>query len=114
MKKLLLILVSTAGFASADQYLINRSSFITGTSHTACIISTPTVSPIFLDKVNIGASTSGGHILIVNSTWTVNGPIISSTTLTLGNSQDFNNTKMSGICYNAATPTNGVTILYHR
>ena len=108
MKRLITaLLVLCGGLAHAvDPFSVNKSSFIAGTSHTGCIQAT------YLDKVHIGVSTSGGVLVLYNSSWTVSSPIISSATLTLGGTYDFANMLVKGICYNAATPTNGVTVLY--
>ena len=88
---------------------VNRSSYIAGGSQTGCIQAS------YLDKVLVGASTSGGVLMVHDSSWTTTGTtVISSVTLTLGSVLDFQNTRVKGICYTAATPTNGVTIIYKK
>src|SRR5688572_11446235 len=109
MKRFLAAILLFAGPAFAiDPFTVNRSSFIAGTNQTGCIQAS------YLDKVLPGATSTGGSITIHNSSWTLTSPVISSTTLAAGNMQDFANTRVAGICYNASTPTNGVTIQYKK
>ena len=109
MKRFLAAILLFAGPAFAvDPFSVNRSSFIAGTTQTGCIQAS------YLDKVLTGVTTSGGTLTIYNSSWTLTSPVISSTTLVAGNMQDFANTRVAGICYNAGTPTNGVTIIYKK
>ncbi len=108
MKRLLaalMLLVGPSAFA-VDPFSVNRSSFVIGGSQTGCIPAS------YLDKVIPGVSTSGGSIVLYNSSWTLTAPVISSITLSAGNMSDFANTRVKGVCYNAGTPTNGVTIIY--
>lgn len=108
MKKLLiaaLLAVSPAAFA-VDPFMVNKSSYISGTTQTGCI------QMSYLDKVFVGATTAGGTIMLVNSSWTLSAPVISSFSLTVGNPLDFENLKVKGVCYTAASPTNGVSVIY--
>lgn len=113
MKKTLFMLAAFVGMASADMYTTHVSSNITGTSQTGCIANTNS-APVYLDKINVPTATSGGSLVIYNSSWTLTAPIVSSTTLATVMSYDYNDTKLSGICYRASLPTNGVTIIYHK
>lgn len=109
MKRLLLAslvsLIPIAGFA-VDPNTVNRSSFIAGGTQTGCIQAT------YIDKVMTGVTTSGGVLVLYNSSWTNTSPVISSFTIAVGNPLDFDNTKVKGICYQAVLPTNGVNIIY--
>lgn len=107
MKRLLAVLallIPVSGFA--DPITVNRSSHIAGGTQTGCIQAT------YIDKVMTGVTTSGGVLVLYNSTWTLSAPVIASFTITVGNPLDFDDTKVKGICYQAVLPTNGVNIIY--
>ncbi len=106
--KLLSVAAVLAAPAFADPFTVNRSSFIAGGTQTGCI------TALYLDKVFPGVTSSGGVLVIYNSSWTLSAPIITSMTLTQGNIVDFNSTNVKGICYQAVLPANGVNIIYKK
>ena len=108
MKYLFLSMALLTGPAFAvDPLSVNRSSYIAGGSQSGCIQAN------YLDKIIVGEATSGGNVMVHNSSWTrTDDAIISSVTLATIGTQDFSNTRVKGICYLADTPTNGFTILY--
>lgn len=108
MKRLIALLLLCGGASFADPMTVNRSSYIAGTMTSGCI------QALFLDKVVVGEATSGGNLMLFNSSWTTSAAVISSVTLASAGTQDFNSTLVKGICYIADTPTNGVTILYKK
>lgn len=109
MKRTLALLVLCGGAAFADPMTVNRSSYIAGATQSGCI------QALFLDKVVVGEATSGGNIMLYNSSWTTPAnAVISSVTLASAGAYDFNSANVKGICYLADTPTNGLTILYKK
>ena len=104
---LLAILVMAVGSAIAEPITINRSSF-TQTNDTKYLEAT------YLDKVVVGVATSGGVLVIYNSTHTTSSVIVSSISLGTVGTSDFNNTQVKGVYYKATGNTNGFTILYKK
>lgn len=108
MKRLLLsltCLVATVSMAEAlDIQLVNRSSF-TQTNESKYLAAN------YLDKIIVGATSSGGSLKIYNSTHTTD-TLISSVTLTAGTVLEFDDLKVSGLYYVTGSNTNGVTIIY--
>ena len=114
MKRLLMSFVAALLVSPcfADPSNFNRSSF-TVTSDQKVYIS----SSAYLDGVIVGVPTSGGTLIIFNSTAAVNATsavVISSISLSTVGNYYFNNMQVKGIVYQANTATNGVTILYKK
>lgn len=109
MKKalMLLALLGSPVLATTDG-TVNLSSFTKTNDAAGCIQARE------LDKVIVGGASAGGSIALFNSTWTVAGPQISTITLGTVQMYDFNDTKVSGICYTTVLNTNGVTILFKK
>ncbi len=108
MKRIMLSLMLMLGFAgAASAEKVVRSSF-TNTFDTGYIEAENIVGIV------VGVATAGGHILIVNSTFTLNATVVSSISLATANYYDLSDVQVKGIYYRTFTPTNGVTILYRK
>lgn len=103
------ILLAAGSTAFAEPASVARSSYVAGATQSACIQAT------YLSKIVVGEATSGGNVMLYNSSWThLSSQIISSATLATVGSVDFDNAQVNGICYTADTPTNGFTVIYRK
>lgn len=108
MKNLILATLLSLAFvmpASAEKLV--RSSF-TQTSDTAYIDAEQLVGVV------VGVATAGGTLVIVSSSFTFSGTVVSSISLATAGTHDFQDTQVKGIYYRTNAATNGVTIIYRK
>lgn len=111
MKKLLLasLLLLAGSVVFADTATLPLSSF-TKTNDNGVYIS----SSGYLSSVTVGIAAAGGTLVIYNSTWTTNAPVISSISLGTVFQYEFNDQQVAGIYYVTNLNANGVTIQYKK
>ncbi len=109
MKKILGLMLLVSGVAMAEPMSVVRSSYVAGATQSGCI------QALFITGLVAGEATSGGNVMLYNSSWTTPAnAVISSATLATAQSIEFYDANVKGICYLADTPTNGFTIFYRR
>lgn len=107
MKKILALLLIAGTSLAVEPQTVNRSSFTKTNNESGYIAAN------YLDKVIVGVATTGGALLLYNSTWTAS-VLISSISLGSVGMYDFANTAVAGIYYVTGAATSGVTIIYKK